>query len=91
MLKFIIGTIGTIDAPLPPARFGAACYLNDLNGITDEQRQDEKRQMLSCTLDQLKALGSIIRNEKPRYRCVIGNPISIEKAKDLFDVIEPLL
>ena len=91
MLKFIIGTIGTIDAPLPPARFGAACYLNDLNGITDEKRQAEKRQILSCTLDQLKALGSIIRNGKPRYRCVIGNPISIEKAKDLFDVVEPLL
>ncbi len=91
MLKFIIGTIGTIDAPLPPARYGAACYLNDLNGINDQQRQAEKRQILECTLDQLKALAHIIAQAQPCYRCVIGSEASIEKAKDSFDVIKPLL
>ena len=91
MLKFIIGTIATLDAPQSPARFGASCYLNDLNGISDAKRLKEKQDVLACTVNDLKQLAKSIESAPSWYRCVIGSKTMIEKDKVLFDVVEPLL
>lgn len=91
MLKYIIGTIASIDAPQSPSRFGASCYLYDLNGITDAMRQKEKQQVLNCTVNDLKQLANLIDGATKGYRCVIGSKKTIEKDKDLFDMVLPLL
>ena len=92
LLKLIIGTIGGIDAPVSPSRYGAQCYINMLYGLSDTMRQQQKRMVLGCTNAQLQALANQIKDGLDHViHCTIGTKASIDQATSYFDVVKPLL
>lgn len=91
MVKFIIGTIGDIDAPLTPSAkglrsFGAyICHA----GYADLQR--ERDEVLHVDVEGIRALAPLIEaGISQDYFCVVGNQKNIQEQAALFDRIEPL-
>ncbi|MBQ6229588.1 MAG: insulinase family protein [Eubacterium sp.] len=91
MTKYIIGTIGSIDTPLTPqseAGFSYACYLA---GITDEQLQRERDEILNADSATIRSLAPYVQilTDSP-VRCAVGNEDKVSKATALFDNIDSL-
>lgn len=90
--KNIIGTISSLDQPKnPSAKAGAGIGLY-LRGITEEQRQKERDQILSCTAEDVRSLSKAMKAViDQNHISVVGTGSMIREAGDLFDVIRPLL
>lgn len=92
MMKYIIGTISSIDTPLNPAAKGGrslACYLSDMTTM-DFQR--ERDQILSATQEDIRALSSLVGAIlADNNLCVIGNETKLEENADMFGVIKSLM
>ena len=76
--KAIIATIASVDAPLMPDQKGHVALKWILQGITDEYRQTYRNEILSTTLDDMKALVAILDKVKEDgVMVVLGNQDSI--------------
>ena len=85
MTKYILGTIGRLDTPLTPATKGEVALANYLRGITDEERQLERDQVLSVTKDDIRNLADLVKDAIDNgNHCVVGNEGRLEREKDLF-------
>ena len=51
--KAIIGTIGSLDKPMDPSTKGYTAMIRDLAGLTDEDRQQFRNQVLEASSDSL--------------------------------------
>ncbi|MBR4706966.1 MAG: insulinase family protein [Pseudobutyrivibrio sp.] len=91
MTKFIIGTISGMDTPLTPSQRGLRglnCYMS---GITYEDLQKVRDEVLDATVEDIRALANPVDGAmNQRYICVVGNESVIEENKDLFDRIGAL-
>ena len=58
--KSIIGTIGDIDAYQLPDAKGRTAFMRHILGITDEERQHRREEVLSTTLKDFKEFGDIL-------------------------------
>ena len=91
MLKYIIGTVSMLDTPLNPSAQGSRSLNAYLTGITLEQVQRERDQVLSCTQEDIRALAPLIASVlSDGYICAIGDEGKILEEKDLFGSIKPL-
>ncbi len=91
MTQFIIGTISDEDIPLTPATSGNRAYLMYRRGITVEELQKERDELLSTTDEQIRALAPYLKNMLASdCICVVGNETAITEAKELFKEIKPL-
>ena len=92
MTQFVIGTISTLDTPKTPAAkggYGLTCYLM---GITQEEIQKERDEVLDCTAEQIRDMAVYIDAMlKDSIRCVVGAAEKIEKYGTLFDSVELLI
>lgn len=92
MNKFIIGTMSGIDAPLTPMMKGdmaATCYLR---GITQEDRQRRRDEVLGARQEDIRALAPLIDScMKENVYCVFGNEEKIREEQDLFGTVKPAL
>ncbi|MDO4619970.1 MAG: insulinase family protein [Lachnospiraceae bacterium] len=92
MTKFIIGTMSGVDQPMSPSTFGAASMRVYLNGVTEEERQKSRNQLLDATTEDIRALAQAAQAALDDCSiCVIGGETAIEKDKELFGRIENLL
>ena len=85
MTKFVIGTISDLDTPLTPSIRGSRGLSAYLSGVTQEMMQKERDQVLSATVEDIRALADIVQAVLDTGAfCVVGNEDRIEGAKDLF-------
>lgn len=91
MTKYIIGTISSLDTPLTPYTKGARSFIAYVSGITNEDLQRDRDEVLAATEEKIRQLSPIVKAITDAGNiCVIGNEEKIEESKDLFTKIENL-
>ena len=92
MTKYIIGTMSGIDTPLTPAMRGdgaAECYLR---GVTHDDLQRERSEILSATQKDIRTAGEMIRAAMAEnYLCVVGGEEKIRENEAMFGSIVSLM
>lgn len=92
MTKYIIGTMSGVDTPLTPQMFGAHSMRCYLTGLTKEERQKARNEILDATPADIRSLADAAETALSKNAfCVIGSEQTIRKEKDLFNHIEQLL
>ena len=88
MTKYIIGAISKLDSPLTPSAEGAFSFAAYLMGVTDEDLQKERDQVLAATVDSIRELAPYVEAAVGQdVICVIGNENKLESAKDNFKTV----
>ena len=91
MTKYIIGTISSMDTPLNPNAKGARSMGAWLSGMSFEQVQKERDEVLACGCREIQALAPYLKAMLAQdYLCVIGNEEKIAENRDMFGTIENL-
>lgn len=91
MTKYIIGTISGMDTPLNPSAKGTRSMMAYLTGITQEDIQRERDEVLKAGQEDIRALEPLISAVlSDDSLCVIGNETMLEKEADLFLNLEDL-
>ena len=86
MTKYIIGTISNLDMPLTPFMKGEKAINMYIRGITKEDRQKERNEVLSTTNSDINSYSKLIEDVmKENYIAVVGNDKKIKDNKDLFN------
>ena len=86
--KYIIGTFGSVDMPMLPQAEGRTDMTGWLSGVTPERRRENRRQMLECSVEDLRAAGKIIAAVLGQERiCVVGSEQKIREHAELFGSI----
>lgn len=92
MTKYIIGTFGNLDTPLTPEGKGLRSMAAYLEGVTYEQIQKERDEILNTTVEQIRALAPMIEAIlSDDMLCVIGNENAIKAEKEMFTKVKGLL
>ncbi len=85
MDKFVIGTMSNVDMPLTPKMKGnlaAECWLR---GITREDRQKSRDQILSARQQDIRALADTVDDcMKENNLCVFGNEEKLKENRECF-------
>ena len=85
MTKFIIGTIGQMDAPLTPAAKAERATEYYLRNITQADLQRERDEVMATSLAELKGYASLLEEALAQnYICVLGGEARIRQNRDLF-------
>jgi Zn-dependent M16 (insulinase) family peptidase len=85
LTKAIIATIGSLDKPLTPADKGNRVAAMQLSGLTQEDIQRERDEVLSTTVDDLRKFAAMFREGmKQNNICVFGNEEKLKEDKNLF-------
>lgn len=88
MLKYIIGAISKMDAPLPPVAEGTASYAMYLMGITDEDLQRERDEVLTTDVAAIRALAPYVRAiVSTGVICAVGDEGKIKSEAKHFDEV----
>ncbi len=91
MTKYIIGTISESDTPLQPGARGVRSFMAWMMGITREQLQKERDEVLNCTAEDLRALAAPVESVlSDRQFCAVGGEEKIEENKELFTEVKQL-
>ncbi|MCC8047333.1 MAG: insulinase family protein [Clostridiales bacterium] len=91
MTKYIIGTISDLDTPLTPAMKGSRSLNAYFCGVTEEDVQRERDEILSATPEQIRALAPVVQAVlDDQAFCVVGNEEKIKEAEELFGSVKPL-
>jgi len=86
MTKYIIGTISELDSPLTPSMKGERATAYYIRGITEEQRQTERDEVLSTKSEDIKSFKSLLDDIiKENCFCVLGNENKLKENKDIFE------
>lgn len=92
MVKFIIGTIGDMDAPLGPASKGVRSFGAYICNADMDMLKKEREEVLCANASSIRALAPLIRTViDDDYFGVVGNQSEIQKESAMFDVIKPLV
>ena len=92
MDKFIIGTMSSVDAPLTPQMKGDIAATFHLRGITWEDRQRAREEILTARQEDVRALAPLVEAAmRENVRCVLGGEEKIRVNAALFDDIRPAL
>ena len=92
MTKYIIGTISGKDVPRTPKMQGAISRSAWFCGITEEMAQKERDEILNAKETDIQALAPLIEAIlSGKTVCVVGSEPAIEKEKELFDTVLPLI
>lgn len=85
MTKYIIGTVSDLDTPLNPNAKGARSMTALLQGITQEDLQRERDEVIGATEKNIRALKDMIASVLEEHNlCVIGNEEKLNEQKELF-------
>lgn len=92
MTKFIIGTISDIDTPLTPKAEGHRSLNAYMSGITFEDVQRERDEILSCDTSKIRQLADYIDAViSDDTLVVVGSESKIDNNRDLFGKVDNLL
>ena len=85
MVKFIIGTISTLDTPLTPQLKGLAAQDGFLRHIKEDDRQKSRDEVLATRQEDIRALAKVVDAcMKENILCVFGNEEKIKENAGLF-------
>ena len=91
MTKYIIGTVSSMDVPLPASSSGSVAMIAALDGRTDEMRRKTREEILTTTVEDIRSLeGPISAALSESSLCVIGSASAIEAEKERFDTVRDL-
>ncbi len=91
MTKYIIGTVSSMDTPLTPSAKGARSMSAWMTGLSFQDVQKERDEVLSCGCAQIRALAPYLKAIlSQNCLCVIGNEEKLEEQKDMFGRLESL-
>ncbi len=83
--KIIIGTISAVDSPMTPATKNGFALSDYFYGVTDEERQKWREDVLDITLDGLRETADVVESVvKQNYICTVGSESKIAEDKDVF-------
>lgn len=86
MVKYIIGTISSLDFPLTPAMKGGKSERLYISGITKEILQKERDEILNTSQADIRSLAPMLKECMTKgYICALGNHEKINEDKDLFE------
>ena len=89
---YIIAAIGTMDRPLSPSATGASDMRCLLSGITQEQLQRERDEVMDCTPEDVCRLADYVQCILDSgLVCAVGSSAKIEEDRDVFLTIENLM
>ncbi len=73
MLKFILGTLSTVDAPESPYAAGIRAISDRLSGVTAEMRRQWRDEIVSTTVEDIRSLEPLFADVLGKNcRCVFG-------------------
>lgn len=91
MTKYIIGTISGMDTPMNPSAKGARSMTAYLQGMTEEEIQKERDEVLGATAEDIRGfkdmIAAVLSDEAV---CVIGNEDKLQNEKEMFLTVESL-
>ncbi len=91
MLKFIIGTVGDMEAPLNPSAKGIRSFGAYICHTDYETLKRERSEVLGANVESIRALAPLVEaGVSQNYFCVVGNQKNIQDESAMFDKIEPL-
>lgn len=91
MTKYIIGTVSELDTPLTPSAKGSRSMNAYLSGVTDEDVQRERDEVLRATPEDIRALEPLVASVLAEESlCVIGNEDTLTKEAEMFLHLEDL-
>ncbi|RHD40915.1 insulinase family protein [Agathobacter rectalis] len=92
MTKYIIGTFSALDTPMNPEAKGSRSLSAYLEGITYEQIQKERNEILNAQPEDIRRLADLVEAVlKKGSICVIGNENMIKESAGLFENVEKLI
>lgn len=91
MDKYVIGAISNLDTPLPPSIEGQRALTAVISGVSDEQRQRERDEVLNATQADIRALAEPVEAAlSDSILTVVGSEEMIDENSTLFDRTENL-
>ena len=85
LTKAKIATIGGLDKPMTPSEKGGRVIGMLLSGLTQEDIQKERDEVLSTTVEDLRKFAPMFRKGMAQNNiCVFGNETKLAEEKDLF-------
>ena len=92
MTKYIIGTFSALDTRMKPEAKGSRSMSAYLEGITYEQIQKERNEILNAQPENIRRLADLVEAVlKKDSICVIGNENMIKESAGLFENVEKLI
>ena len=86
--KYLIGTMSQLDAPLTPSMIGQKSDIQYLSGVTQEEIQQERNEILNVSLKDIHSLSEYITScTAMNCHCVLGNEKKLNDHKQLFGSI----
>jgi Zn-dependent M16 (insulinase) family peptidase len=90
--KYIIGTFSSLDAPLTPQAKGKRSLSMYMAGISEDDLQKERDEVLNVTNQEIRELHPLIQAVIDAGNiCVIGNEGKITENKEMFKEIKNLI
>lgn len=88
MTKYVIGAISKLDTPLTPSAEGSFSYVAHLMGLTDEELQKDRDDILSADVTGIRALAPYVAAiTEGDVICAIGDEKKIENAVSNFKTV----
>lgn len=88
MTKYVIGTISQLDRPLTASQKLDLAVLYHLRGISYDFKLEERRQVIDCSGENIKALAPVVKDLlSDGYVCVMGAEGKIKGSKEIFGSI----
>ncbi len=88
LTKYFIGAIAKMDNPMTPSQAGAFSFAAYVSGVTDEQLQQDRDEVLSVTPEVIAGLAPIVRAiSDSGILCVVGNEDRLKETKDSFKTV----
>lgn len=85
MRKYIIGTISNMDTPLSPSMKGDKATARYISGITLDELQKERTQVLGTTPEDIRGYSKLLEKAmQENYLCVLGNEYKIRHNREYF-------
>lgn len=85
MTKYIIGTISEMDVPMNPAAKGRLSMSAWFSGITRDDLQRERDQILNATAEDIRRTADLVEAAIAQNNvCVVGSEAAIQKESGLF-------
>ena len=91
MTKNIIGTISSVDTPLPPKAKGNRSMTAYFIGLPFEEIQKERDEILSTSVEDIRRAGDMVDALLADGKiCVLGNEEKVKENVQLFGIVDTL-
>ncbi len=91
MMKYIIGTVSSLDTPLTPKSKGARSYAAYMSGLTFDEIQKERDEVLAANEESIRQAADMVEALlSDEYICVLGSEEKVKQAEEMFDSVRTL-